>query len=457
MNTLASRMEHRDYFSPRVETVCPVCLRPLSGRVEEREGEVLLAKTCPEHGFFASTLAPDLASYHHLCRGSRKVTQPIARGGQTRRGCPHDCGLCPEHDQHTCLAILEITARCDLGCPVCLAGSGPQGGDLTLGQAEHALTCLARYEDGLPPLQLGGGEPTQHPKLLAMVALARSLGGDRIELDSNGLALAADPGLAVALRQAGLSGVYLQMDTLQPEVSLAIRGRDLVTAKLAAVDHCLQAGLEVVLSVTVAPGLNDQEMWSLVRLGLELRLTGVNFQALALNGRFPPGLGQSRSRLTSLHFQQELVRQSGGKLREGDLTPIPCPDPRCGLLAYALVRQGELLPLARLFNEDQMVDCLADLKDWPTTLRHLQGQEGLGGSCGCSCGGPQPAELETLPPGVDYFAIGFHAMMDAYSLDLARARRCCVHLLRPDGGLVPFCLYNTLHRPGVRPPGVGLG
>ncbi|MBU4576048.1 MAG: hypothetical protein KJ576_15590, partial [Proteobacteria bacterium] len=179
MNTLASRMEHRDYFSPRVETVCPVCLRPLSGRVEEREGEVLLAKTCPEHGFFASTLAPDLASYRHLCRGSRKVTQPIARGGQTRRGCPHDCGLCPEHDQHTCLAILEITARCDLGCPVCLAGSGPQGGDLTLGQAEHALTCLARYEDGLPPLQLGGGEPPQHPKLRAMVALPRSRGGDR--------------------------------------------------------------------------------------------------------------------------------------------------------------------------------------------------------------------------------------------------------------------------------------
>jgi len=43
--------------------------------------------------------------------------------------------------------------------------------------------------------------------------------------------------------------------------------------------------------------------------------------------------------------------------------PVPCPDSRCGLLSYALVLNGELLPLGRMFAPDQMVDCLADLKD----------------------------------------------------------------------------------------------
>lgn len=447
---LSSRTEQRDYFSPRVASVCPACLRPLVGALREDVDGLFLDKTCPEHGPFESLLAPNLASYRELCQTTRKITQPLARSGKAERGCPNDCGLCSEHDQHTCLAILEITSRCDLGCPVCLADSHPHGTDLRLDQVEHALCRLATYEGGLTPLQLSGGEPTQHPELLAIVELVRSLGGDRIELDSNGLALAQDPGLAEALREAGLSGVYLQMDTLDPVSSHLIRGRDLVPTKLVAITNCLQAGLEVVLSVTVLPGVNDQELWSLVRFGLERRLTGVNFQALAISGRFPPGSNHSRERMTCGHFRREMAIQSGGKLLENDLPPIPCPDPRCGLLAYALVVGGEeLRPLTRTFEGRQLVDCLADLKDWPQTIRHLERQGALGSRC--SCGGPDSSQLALLPPGADYFAIGFHCMMDAYSLDLARARRCCVHLLRPDGGLVPFCVYNTLHRPGCCP------
>ena len=443
--SLASRVERRDYFSPQVESVCPVCLRPLMAQVRERPGGVFLEKTCPAHGPFRSLLAPDLASYRQLCQGTRKVTTPQALGSETRLGCPHDCGLCPQHDQHTCLAILEITSRCDLGCPVCLADSRPQGQDLSLAQVEHALTRAAHYEGGPPPLQIGGGEPTQHPQLLEIVRLAASLGGERLELDSNGLALARDPELAHRLRQAGLSGVYLQMDTLNPAASRVVRGRDLVPSKLAAIAHCQAAGLEVVLSVTVLPGVNDQELWSLVRFGVERGLTGVNFQALALSGRYPAELARGEQRLTSLHFRQEMARQSGGQLREDDLLPIPCPDPRCGLLSYALVRGGELLPLNRLYAADQLVECLADLKDWPETIRHLEGQGDRAGQC--SCGVAKPQGLLAALPGADFFAIGFHGMMDALSLDLARARRCCVHLLRPDGRLIPFCLYNTLHRP----------
>lgn len=444
-----SRVERRDYFSQQVTSVCPVCLELLPAVVREWQGELVLAKTCPRHGTFRSTLAPDLESYRRLCRGSRKVTRPLALAAEVDRGCPHDCGLCPQHDQHTCLAILEITSRCDLGCPVCLADSRPQGRDLTLAQAEHALKSAARCEGGLPPLQLGGGEPTQHPALPDIVGLAASLGGDRIELDSNGLALARDPELAPRLSEAGLTGVYLQMDTLEPSVSLAVRGRDLVPDKLAAIANCRRAGLEVVLSVTVVPGLNDQELWSLACFALEQGLTGVNFQAVALSGRYPQGLANPRRRLTSIHFQREIARQSGGELHEDDLLPIPCPDPRCGLLSYALVRGGRLVPLNRLYAADQLVECLADLKDWPETIRYLEERGDCAGQC--SCGVSRPQGLLAMLPGADFFAIGFHGMMDAYSLDLARARRCCVHLLRPDGGLVPFCLYNTLHRPGCRP------
>ena len=143
------------------------------------------------------------------------------------------------------------------------------------------------------------------------------------------------------------------------------------------------------------------------------------------------------------HFLKEIQRQSNGVLLESDLTPIPCPDPRCGLISYALIHDGELLPLNRLLEQDILLDCLADLRDWPQTLRHIRSQ----------CFGPYCSEkgknLEAFSEVLsrsDFFSIGFHGMMDAYCLDLDRIKRCCVHELTSEGKLIPFCLYNIKYR-----------
>ena len=44
-------------------------------------------------------------------------------------GCPYDCGLCTDHEQHSCLSIVEVTDRCNLACPTCYASSGPNYGN----------------------------------------------------------------------------------------------------------------------------------------------------------------------------------------------------------------------------------------------------------------------------------------------------------------------------------------
>src|SRR5277367_2504851 len=41
-------------------------------------------------------------------------------------GCPYDCGLCTDHEQHSCLTLVELTDSCNLRCPVCYASSGPE-------------------------------------------------------------------------------------------------------------------------------------------------------------------------------------------------------------------------------------------------------------------------------------------------------------------------------------------
>lgn len=428
----------------QVQSLCPECLKIIPAVIRETAAGVVMEKVCPNHGPFQATISTDLETYDRLSHSSRKVTKPLSYGTALDRGCPDDCGLCSVHEQHTCLAILEVTSRCDLMCPICLASAEAVGRDLSLEAVEYALQTLLRREGHAIPLQLSGGEPTLHGDPEKIIRLAASLGFKKIEIDSHGLGLSRDPFLAEKLREAGLSGVYLQIDGLTRVISELIRGKDLVEEKLKAVENCKRAGLQVVLSVTVVPGVNDQHLWSMVRFGIEQKLTGINFQPLVRSGRFPKAFGVRLGQFTVGHFLHEIERQSDKRLLVGDLSPIPCPDPRCSVITYALIHRGELVPLNRVYGEKQLMEPLADLSDWGTMIGHIQEKKLVPCGCSGSCG---PGEIDgDLFLQSDFFSIGCHGMMDAENFDLERARRCCVHELTPEGRLIPFCLYNIKYR-----------
>ncbi len=430
----------------RVTTLCPKCLKTIAGVVRETELGVVMEKNCPVHGYFEAVICSDLPTYTRLRETPRKVTKPSNPGSRVNKGCPNDCGLCPSHDQHTCLAILEIVSNCDLQCPVCLADAPLKGHHIEIPVLQSALKSLISCEGDVAPLQIGGGEPTLHPDLVSVIRETCRLGFTRIEMDTNGLALARDRDLSERLREAGLSSVYLQMDGLSPAVSKFIRGKNLVEDKLEAIENCKKAGLEVILSVTVVAGVNDRNLWEMIQFGVAKRLTGVNFQAIALSGRFPEQLALSAERFTSGHFMREVEKQSNGKLLASDFTPIACPDPRCGLMAYVLVKGEELTPLGRVLPEDKLIDLVADQSDWDTVLQEMY----CDCSTGCECKRPQDAilDLGSTFLNTDFFSIGYHGMMDAYTFDLERAGKCCVHELTWDGRLIPFCLYNIKYRSG---------
>jgi len=426
-----------------VTSMCPQCLQTIPGRVSANATGVVMRKTCPEHGAFETLIATDIASYERMRHSPRFVKLPSRVAMPEAKGCPDDCGLCPAHEQHTCLAIVEITTRCNLPCPVCLADATAKGVELTRKQVINALQILIDTEGQPVPLQFAGGEPTLHPELADIVRDARALGYSKMEVDSNGLMLARDPGLAIELRAAGLTGVYLQMDGLAAEENVFIRGRDLRAEKLQAIAHCRNAGLQVVLAVTVVPGVNDKALWSMIRFAAEQHLTGINFQPMVLSGRYPRELEQGHRRFTATHFLRAIETQSDGALRAADLMPMSCPDPRCGLLAYIIVdRDGQLLPLNRLVGDERLRKHVADMSDWDVLLRQLGCD-----SAGCGCGdGDTLGRLAAALEGAELFSVGFHGMMDAHCFDQERARRCCVHKLTAEGKLMPFCLYNMKYR-----------
>lgn len=432
-----------DHVLDQTQSLCPSCLKRLPASIRSNaQDEVWMEWVCPDHGPWKALVSPCVDTYLNIRRIPRKIRKPAFFREPVSAGCPDDCGLCSSHEQHTCLAILEVTARCDAGCPICLADSKEDGRDLSVATVAAALSNLIRMEGAPVPLQISGGEPTLHGDLPSIVRAATSLGFRKIEVDTNGRTLAKHPDLCFRLKESGLSGIYLQMDVNSAPVSRKIRGRDDTALKRKAIENCKRAGLQIVLSVTVVQGVNSERMWEMVRFGIENNLTGVNFQPAVRSGRYPQALLSDPSeRITLGRFQKEIEAQSKGILRATDMMPIPCPSPFCGAMAYLLVSDDTIIPLNRVLAGDRLSNHLANLSDWEDVLAGLHGS--------CSCGpqcNPDPDPSALAGGGHEFFSIGFHGMMDAFCFDIQRAKRCCVHELLPDGRLIPFCLYNVKYR-----------
>ena len=232
-----------------VQSLCPICLHVLEARHEHRDGAVFLCRTCPEHGPCEEVVWRGLPAFDSW---SRPKTAKAAPNRQTEsvHGCPRDCGICPNHEQHSCTVLLEITTACNLNCPVCFAGSGGKASFPPLEELTRHLSWI-HEQVGDVVLQISGGEPTLYPELPALIREAKRL-FTSVQLNTNGLRAAEDLGLAKALAEAGLSWVFLQFDGVTDATYTALRGRPLLREKLAALDAFTAAGS--VITRDVPPG-----------------------------------------------------------------------------------------------------------------------------------------------------------------------------------------------------------
>lgn len=434
------------------EALCPACLRRLPAVRERRGHEVWLTRTCPEHGPAEAVIwrgAPDFASW----RRPKTPSAPPVVQARSGWGCPFDCGLCPEHGQHTCTAVLEVTDRCDLCCPVCYASSGAvRTPDAPLPALELRLAELRRVA-GACNVQLSGGEPTLREDLPEIIAAAAGQGFGLVQLNTNGLRLGSEPGYAQRLAQAGLQSVFLQFDG-PDEACRVLRGRPLFADKLRALDACAEAGLGVVLVPTLLRGVNDRALGEILRLAVSRAPTvrGVHFQPASSFGRFPGKMAEA-DRLTLPEVLTLLLEQSGGMLSARDFHPPGCEHERCSFSGRYAIREGRLVPLAGGGCCDPAP--LSAAEGARLAKRSVAGQWATA---------PAPP---AQPPRDDFerflaergaakrFSISCMAFQDVWTLDLERVRGCCIHTQAPDGRLIPFCLYNltaadgaTLYRRG---------
>ena len=319
-------------------SVCPVCLKRIPAKREERDGQIYLVKTCPEHGTFSSVIWRNKRKFADW-RGERPAV-----GENENLNCPAGCGLCAEHRRATCCTLLEITARCNMNCTFCFAE--PDGAqDPSLDRVKRWIDDLT--EPGKTLLQLSGGEPTVRDDLPEIVAYAKQVGCKYVQLNSNGLRLAEDEAFVKRLADAGLSFVFMQFDGVDDAVYEKLRRRPMLEVKKRAIEQCGRYGIGVTLVPVIVPGVNTEQIGDIIRFAIQRSpyVRGVHFQPVSYFGRIPE-LPADDDRYTLDELLEAVVSQSGGLIKEEQIAPSCCDHPMCGFHGDFIVMPGDkLMPL----------------------------------------------------------------------------------------------------------------
>ncbi len=412
------------------ESVCPHCLLSLPATVYEKDKEVWMAKSCPEHGRFDVYLWPDVEHYEWFCGvafpGHSRLPQT-----ETAKGCPHDCGLCPGHARGITLPEIEVTWRCNLACPVCFMSDRHVPPDPSFEEILRMVETIGSFDGPGFPLQITGGEPTIRADLPEIIEMAASRGASAVELNTNGLVIGGDIQYLRSLKQAGLTNIYLQFDGLDPSMTRVLRGRDVLPAKLQAIENCRTERIPVILSVTIVEGVNEGELGSLIHFAMDNLevIGGLALQPAFVSGRFELG---SRKHLSVGDVARLISEQTGGAIKATDFWPVGSSHPLCYGSTYLLRDNGGYIPFTRHLKEEDY------RQQFNSTSP--QGAAFMDIVAGASASKTPPLGLPILI--MEY--------MDAWTMDLARTRECNLAVTLPDGSSIPFCVYHLTDSRGER-------
>ena len=410
-------------------SVCPVCLENLAAELWQGEGgQVTMKKSCPQHGEFSVPIwrgALDFESWVQYV--------PPLKAGEGLR-CTGDCGLCAEHESGSCCVLLEVTKRCNLRCRFCFANGGDAAEDAPLEELKAAIDDIVQ-KCGNVLLQLSGGEPTLRDGLPELVAYAKKAGCSYVQLNTNGLRIAADGAYAKALRDAGLDIVFLQFDGTEDKIYEFLRGRPLLEEKEQAIEVCSRLGLGVTLVPTVVPGVNTHNLGELVRYAAARvpAVRAVHFQPVSYFGRHPGKPGDEQ-RYTLDKLMADIAEQAGVSIES--FMPSRCDHPLCGFHANYIVRpDGSLRALSSISHSAKSRGCARDNREYVGTHWTRPAAE-------VAPEAPLSDEMD-----FDSFlycirqrnlCLSSMAFQDALNLNIERLHQCTLHVYN-NGKIMPFC------------------
>ena len=467
----------------KTRSLCPTCHLAIDAEVVESEGKIWLDSACPEHGTFHNLYWSDSALYHRFEQFDA-VGAGIANPQYTvpPEQCPLSCGLCSNHHSQTLLANIDLTNRCNLDCDFCFANARACG-FVYEPDFDDIVRMMQLLRDQkpvpVPAVQFSGGEPTMREDLADIIKKAKEMGFPQVQIASNGVRIAQEPGYAQKLREAGLSTVYLHFD------GVSLKTNPLLKIHEKAIENLKAAKQGIVLVPTIIHGKNDHELGDIIRFAVKniSVIRGVNFQPIAFTGAATDD-DVRNLRITIPDLLKGIEEQMQGILKMDDFYPVPCVLPfsdlieaytgkpqvkftahqHCGAATYVFVQNdGSVVPVNRMVDVEKFFESIEQMaeriKKGGKINKYTALLEGVKNMHESVKKGEQGNTTEfwkiigkTLI-GQNFEAlrefhwnalfIGTMHFMDRYNYDLERVQRCCIHYATPEGKLIPFCTYNS--------------
>ena len=477
----------------KTQTVCPECYKVIEGTIYEEDGQVLIKKTCPDHGEFKDIYWSD-ANLYHKAQEFYWEGYGVTPCLNANDGCPNDCGLCCNHKTNTCLALMELTNRCNLKCPVCFANAGKTGYVIepSMDEIESMMVGL-REQKPVPVqgIQFTGGEPLLRREVPDIVQMATDLGFSALQMSSNGLVFDKNPELAHELHECGLGTIYYQFDGLKRENYIKMRGEDLLDKKLHVIEVCREAQIGVLLVPTLIKGVNDDQIGPMFEFGRKNRdiIRGINVQPVSFAGRITFE-DRKNQRITTPDVMKAFEQQTNGVIKPEHWITIPAAsristlsglfkgesqvqftmEPSCGVSSYVYLGDDEVNPFANFMDAEKFFKMVEDLTN---AMKNKSGIGKVFAKIKAFWRMRKLIDKKKAPKGIDAwnlmksimttgkfnslrdfhlntFFLGCMHFMDAYNYDLARVSRCGIHYIVPDYDgssypkILPFCAYNNI-------------
>jgi 7,8-dihydro-6-hydroxymethylpterin dimethyltransferase len=394
------------------DSLCPTCVKEiraeiLSGqreletltrgkpgeiraRIVERDGKVLMEKTCDVHGRFEDVMAIDPAFLQRIERlyPGRDFLAPLT-------DLRNHGSSSVKYGRGSVLTI-DLTNRCNMMCDPCFMDANQVGFVHELEWEEIAkilddsLTIKPRRQMSV---QFSGGEPTLSPHFLKAIEYATHRGYFCVQAATNGIRFAEDADFAKKARAAGMRLAYLQFDGVTNKANSHRKVGNLFDVKLRAIENLHAAGIDVVLVVTVVNGVNDDQVGPIVDFAIANadKITVVSFQPVSFTGRDEDITDELRDkqRYTLSHLAHDVKKQTGVTEPLRDWFPLsamgPFSDltdtllgersdwgalkcgchPNCGIGTILFVNKTtkEMVPLTDFLDLEQLLRDVQDITD----------------------------------------------------------------------------------------------
>ncbi len=456
---MAHNLNDYDIFLNATQSFCHKC-----GNLEKlvdahnvvKDNKVYIRKFCPECGESMVKISNDY-SYYKLCDDYlKKPDLPERALTPVKYGCPYDCGVCPQHQNHPCLALFNITDECNMKCNICYYQAEPGlGNHRSINEIEQMLETLLKVESQPDLIQVTGGEPTTHPEIVKILKLLKKSPARHLMLNTNGIRIAEDDEFVDELiKLKGGFEVYLQFDSLKEETLKDIRARDMRDIRLKALEKLEKHNISTTIVVVVKKGLNDSEIPDIIEFARGYRcIRGIVFQPVQEAGRV---IAEDDFRIDLSEIREIIIDDKKNPFEAEDLIPLPCDPHKIGV-AYAAKQMkdgfAQLNPVTGklpkeaiieqrgtvTFEQDRdFVNMVVDTISLDTAFGEAIVKDKIKSKLFCCW----PSFLSPKDMGYEHvFRIVIMEFSDIVNFDSTQIKRECNFMITPKRA-IPFSTYN---------------